>query len=444
MASLALGVKFNPTLGGTTDWVYASAVTGYVGPAASNPAMVDGKTYRYRAESADLSQWEWGFGIYTASTQTIARTTITLSSTGAKVSFSAPPTVGIVPFPADVLQFDDAMSLTAAQQNQARLNLGINQTGLIPSLGDLNTYTSPGNWCAATNNCTNAPYAGWQGYLEVVIYSGVGAGYLMQRATSIQADGWMYVRVLLAGVWQPWQAIISTNPPFSALTSTQKDQAAVNLGVVRAIRVQVFSSSGTYTPDANLLYAEIEAVGAGGAGGGASSGGGNTACAGGGGAGSYSRKIATAATIGASQTVSTGTGGTCPGGTSAGGAGGDTSVGALCIGKGGSGGVSSGGGGASSPQGGAGGVAGTGDVTTPGAPGTNGWSNAINTNFGLAGTGGSSRFGNGGRGGASSGTAGEAGTKGGGGGGANAWNGNGFLGGAGGAGYVVITEYCAK
>jgi hypothetical protein len=125
MASLALGVKFNPTLGGTTDWVYSSAVTGYVGPAASNPAMVDGKTYRYRAESADLSQWEWGFGAYTASTQTIARTTITLSSTGSKVSFSAPPMVGVIPFPADILQFDDAMSLTATQQLQGRANIGI-------------------------------------------------------------------------------------------------------------------------------------------------------------------------------------------------------------------------------------------------------------------------------------------------------------------------------
>jgi hypothetical protein len=132
MASLALGVKFNPTLGGTTDWVYASAVTGYVGPAASNPAMVDGKTYRYRAENADLSQWEWGFGAYTASSQTIARSTITLSSTGSKVSFSAPPTVGIVPFPADILQFDDAMSLTAAQQLQGRANLGMStQIGQI-------------------------------------------------------------------------------------------------------------------------------------------------------------------------------------------------------------------------------------------------------------------------------------------------------------------------
>jgi hypothetical protein len=144
MASLALGVKFNPASGGTGDFVYASAVTGYVGPAATSPAMVDGRTYRYRAESADLSQWEWGFGVYTAATQTLARSTITLSSTGAKVSFSAPPMVGIVPFPADILQFDDAMSLTAAQKARAQSNLFIAPTvQSFLSGGSTGTYVSP-------------------------------------------------------------------------------------------------------------------------------------------------------------------------------------------------------------------------------------------------------------------------------------------------------------
>jgi hypothetical protein len=444
MASLALGVKFNPTLGGTTDWAYSSAVTGYVGPAASSPAMVDGRTYRYRAESADLSQWEWGYGVYTASSQTIARTTITLSSTGAKVAFSAPPAVGIVPFPADVLQFDDAMSLTAAQQDRGRQNLGIIQTGLIPSLGDLNTYTSPGNWCAATNNCTNAPYAGWQGYLEVVIYSAVGAGYLMQRATSIQADGWVYTRVLLANVWQAWQAVISTNPPFSALTSGQRDQAAVNMGVVRAIRTQSFTASGTYTPDANLLWAVIETIGAGGGGGGASSTGGNTGAGSGGGSGSYSRRTATAATIGASQAVTIGTAGTAGAAGGAGGAGGDTSVGTLCIGKGGGGGLGLAGGGAGAAHGGAGGVAGTGDFTCVGSQGSSAWSNGINTNYGKTGSGGAGFWGGAGGGGTGSGENGFAGSKGGGGGGGGCWNGNTATGGAGGAGFVVITEFCAK
>jgi hypothetical protein len=125
MASLALGVKFNPASAGTADFVYSSAVAGYVGPAATSPAMADGKTYRYRAESADLSQWEFGYGVYTAATQTIARSTIQLSSTGAKVSFTVPPQVGVTAFPADVLLFDDAMALTALQKNQARNNISV-------------------------------------------------------------------------------------------------------------------------------------------------------------------------------------------------------------------------------------------------------------------------------------------------------------------------------
>lgn len=102
MASHALGVKFTATSTGTVDFVYASAVTGYVGPAASSPAMIDGKTYRYRAENAALSEWEFGSGIYTAASQTIARTNIVLSSTGSKVSFTSAPVVGVVPFPQDL------------------------------------------------------------------------------------------------------------------------------------------------------------------------------------------------------------------------------------------------------------------------------------------------------------------------------------------------------
>src|SRR5207244_6249135 len=58
-------------------------------------------------------------------TQSLARSTIVLSSTGAKVAFTAPPQVGVTAFPADVLQFDDAMSLTPSQKNQARNNISI-------------------------------------------------------------------------------------------------------------------------------------------------------------------------------------------------------------------------------------------------------------------------------------------------------------------------------
>jgi hypothetical protein len=83
---------------------------------------MNGRTYRYRAESPDLLQWEYGSGQVTGG-NTIARASVKYSSTGAKVNFSTAPQVAISIEPDDVLQFDDAMSLTAAQQAQGRHNL---------------------------------------------------------------------------------------------------------------------------------------------------------------------------------------------------------------------------------------------------------------------------------------------------------------------------------
>lgn len=83
----------------------------------------------------------------------------------------------------------------------------------------------------------------------------------------------------------------------------------------------------------------------------------------GGGSGSYSEALLTAAQIGASQTVTVGTGG--PGGANTGGNGGNgssaTSLGTLCVGNPGQG-----GGGTNTGAAGAGGTAGTGDLTVPG------------------------------------------------------------------------------
>jgi hypothetical protein len=108
--------------------------------------------------------------------------------------------------------------------------------------------------------------------------------------------------------------------------------ACTNLGAVGVIKKQVFAASGTYTPSANMLHCIIECVGGGGSAGTS----GSIYGGGGGGSGAYSRLLATAATIGASQTVTIGAAGT-GGATGAnnGTAGGDTSVGTLCIGKGG-------------------------------------------------------------------------------------------------------------
>jgi len=311
--------RFNPTAGGTTDWTYSSAVTGYQSPSAAG--AVNGATYSYRAESNDLSQWEIGFGAYNSGTGVFARTSVLFNSAGttAKINFSAAPQVAIVAL-------------------------------------------------------------------------------------------------------------------------------AEDLQMVRTVKKQVFAASGTYTPSVGMIYCVIECQGAGGGGGGVSGVVGRNDGGGGGGAGSYSRLYATAATIGASKTVTIGAGGAGGvGGTSTGGAGGDTSVGALCIGKGGSGGLNGQAG--VLGVGGAGGIAGTGDITQAGGSGSDGSIGNSTSSIIPSGAGGNAVMGGGGGGVTSFSNAnGKAGTNyGGGGGGAIVFNVTATAnGGAGAPGIVIITEYCTQ
>jgi hypothetical protein len=65
---------------GTADFVYSAATTGYQSPALAG--AVNGATYRYRAESVDLSLWEIGYGTYSTSTGTITRSVVLFNSAG--------------------------------------------------------------------------------------------------------------------------------------------------------------------------------------------------------------------------------------------------------------------------------------------------------------------------------------------------------------------------
>jgi hypothetical protein len=152
--------------------------------------------------------------------------------------------------------------------------------------------------------------------------------------------------------------------------ASSSEWRAMNILPMSVIRVQTFLATGTYTPAAGLTYAVIECVGGGGGGGGtAASGASQTNSAGGGGGGGYSRKVVTVANIGVSQVVTVGDGGAGgAAGNNNGVAGTDTSVGTLCVGKGGALGTGSAAG--SGGQGGAGGVAGTGDFSIPGGQGS--------------------------------------------------------------------------
>jgi len=221
------------------------------------------------------------------------------------------------------------------------------------------------------------------------------------------------------------------------------------------VNERVFTSSGTYTPTAGMLYCEVEMVGGGGAGGGAVAPGstGNSSGSGGG-SGEYACGFFSSSQIGGSQSISIGAGGTANSG-AAGGNGGITSMGSspLISALGGIGGLTvsnttlstsssiTGGLGGSGGVGGAYRVAGS-----PGSPGTLGYIAGVSINT-VGGNGGSSYFGGGGLGPAQdqSNIAGGNGLGYGSGGGGGVANqlGSAKAGGAGAVGAVFITEYIA-
>lgn len=148
-SSLISSCRFNPTLGGTTDWTYSSAVTGYNSPVLAG--AVNAAVYSYRAESTDLSQWEEGTGAYNSGTGVFARTTVLYNSSGTgtasgqsgagtKISFSAVPQVAVVALAEDLLLFNASMSLTTAQKAQAQTNIFV-ATPTTQLLTSGTTYT---------------------------------------------------------------------------------------------------------------------------------------------------------------------------------------------------------------------------------------------------------------------------------------------------------------
>jgi hypothetical protein len=127
---------------------------------------------------------------------------------------------------------------------------------------------------------------------------------------------------------------------------------------VTAIRVQVFTSSGTYIPDPNLVAALCVLVG-----GGASGTNSNGGAPGGGGA-ETAISVLTPAQIGASKALTVGAAGVYGSGTSSGNDGGDSSLGTLMVAKGGDHGST---GHPGTP--GSGGTGGTGTILIPGGTG---------------------------------------------------------------------------
>jgi hypothetical protein len=230
------------------------------------------------------------------------------------------------------------------------------------------------------------------------------------------------------------------------ISQTEGDaRYALKTAATAIINTQVFTASGTYTPSSDLLYAIVEVVGGGGGGGGSTGNSAHGSAGAGGGGGGYARKVISAATIGASQTVTIGAGGTAgASGNNIGGTGGTTSFGALLSATGGGGGQ--GAPAISNPvafsNGGPGGSGSGGDFNTDG---DNGRSSSYGHTTGpvvASGAGGSSFFGGGANGSTAENVgAGGASYGGGGAGGSSFTTSN--TGGAGASGVVIVTEFCA-
>lgn len=276
-------------------------------------------------------------------------------------------------------------------------------------------------------------------------------------ASTVGFDGTAAVALSLAGtlaVANGGTGQTSASNAINALLPSQTGNSgkylttngAVASWIAPTINIQTFSSNGTYTPSAGMYYCVIECIGGGGAGGGVAGGSSSSGGGGGGGAGGYSRKMSTAATIGASKAVTIGAAGTAgSAGNNPGGNGGDTSVGVICIGKGGTGGFGSS---AGAAGGGAGGVPGTGDVVPPGQYGSNAVGSNTSATYGIGGQGGSSGYGSGGVApiANSVASAGNVATGYGCGGSGASYNNaaSNVAGGNGSIGLVIITEYCSQ
>ena len=271
-----------------------------------------------------------------------------------------------------------------------------------------------------------------------VLQSG-GAGANPAYSTATYPNSTTSQQILYSTAANVVGELTTANSKFPA-TNSSGTLAMRALSVV----VQTFVANGTYTPTSGMLYCVVEMVGPGGGGGGtATCSAAQSAQAGSGGAGEYARGVFSAATIGASQSV------TCPAGGNGGAAGANTgtagadttALGVLLTAFGGKGGV--GAAATTTSQSIAGGVGGTGGAggsfRSPGQAG----GNAAGTfgAFTIQGNGGSSPFGGGAKGRTVAGAGVAAGGNGAGGSGANGFNNAASAGGNGSAAIIVITEY---
>jgi len=325
--ALANVVKFTPASSGTGDFVYSSTAVGFRTPVGN---LTDGSTYSYRAESADLSEWEIGTGTWTSASSTLARTTVVASSTGSKVSFTAAPSVGIVALAADILQPGNNLSDVGSAATTAT-NLGLG-TGDSPQFTGVNighatdttiSRVSAGDIAVEGNTIYRA------GGTDVALADG-GTGASL---TDPNADRIMF--------WDDSAGVVTWLAPGTGLSISETDLNVTISGSKQADQ-QVFTSSGTWSKPSGFGAKAVALIQNWGGGGGASRAGATGSLSGGGG-GQYSELWILLSSLGSTETVTIGSGGAGrTGSTGNGSAGGNTTFGSWLTAYGGGGGSSGG------------------------------------------------------------------------------------------------------
>lgn len=274
MARFANSVLFTTAAApGTSDFTASAAVQGYMMPALAGAPT---GTYKYRAESTDLSQWEIGEGTYTSGTGVLTRTTVLYNSSGtgtasgqsgagSKINFSSNiPQIGLVQTVEDTLGIDQANTWTVSQKVQGRANVGIDVRGSdVASAATINLDTATGDIVRVTGTTTITAITLTDGQKRAVVFTGAlvltaGASLVLPDGASITtaagdvaifvADG----TTIRCESYSPSSGFITSNPvPTSSggsFTTISSTVAYKKIGKIVVCRVTItITSAGTAT-----------------------------------------------------------------------------------------------------------------------------------------------------------------------------------------------------
>lgn len=147
-----------------------------------------------------------------------ARTPTKSTNANAAINASSAAIILCSPRAEDIISTDLVQTFTAAQQLQARANIGVYVSPDV-QLTDLNTLVTGGIFFIEAN-CTNQPVAATQYYLLVQKYP-LSANFVQQTAWDITPGGGMWTRGQFSGAWTAWVRVMVGANNLSEVTNAQ-------------------------------------------------------------------------------------------------------------------------------------------------------------------------------------------------------------------------------